>query len=407
MATAWRVTLLALLLLAWPAQAAERFVATDGDDGADGSAQRPWRTIQRGVDELRPDDVLTIRGGVYREFVQINRSGRYFGHYITLRAAPGEQVVIDAEGAAGGGKGVIDTRGAEYVRLVEIAVRNSPTCGFVVEGSWQVVLDRCRSLSSARSGIMIDKSGFVTVTGCEVTEACRRQGEESISVKRSQNVDILDSHVHDTGHEGIDVKEGSKHVRVLRNRLHGVERQGLYADAWDVDTRDILFDGNVVFDCGFGAGACAEAGGLLADVTFSNNVIHDNNGPGLFVADWGHRTMSHAVRNLRFVNNTVVNNGRPSGFGGGVWLENAEARDVLIARNVLADNGHGQIAIRDGKRPQGLVVEGNLIHGPSDPAVDLAGNTLAAPQFVDPGAGDYRLKPGSPGHGVAGAMPNE
>lgn len=52
------------------ATAREYFVATDGNDAADGSAAKPWRTIGRAALVAAAGDVVTIRGGTYREWVK-------------------------------------------------------------------------------------------------------------------------------------------------------------------------------------------------------------------------------------------------------------------------------------------------------------------------------------------------
>ena len=60
----------AALALAGTTGAAEYFVAADGCDQADGSAARPWRTIQRAADVAQAGDTVTIRGGIYRELYE-------------------------------------------------------------------------------------------------------------------------------------------------------------------------------------------------------------------------------------------------------------------------------------------------------------------------------------------------
>ena len=53
---------------------ASLYVATDGDDTADGSLAHPLRTLQRGVDKLAklPGGNLSIRGGTYRESIHLD-----------------------------------------------------------------------------------------------------------------------------------------------------------------------------------------------------------------------------------------------------------------------------------------------------------------------------------------------
>ena len=75
------------------ASAAEYFVAPGGDDAADGSAARPWRTIQRAADVAKAGDTVTIRGGTYREWVKPAHAGRADAP-IVYRAAKGERVVV-------------------------------------------------------------------------------------------------------------------------------------------------------------------------------------------------------------------------------------------------------------------------------------------------------------------------
>lgn len=63
-------------LSAFAAGAAEYFVAGNGDDEFDGSAAKPWRTIQRAADVAKAGDTVTIREGVYREWVKPANAGR-------------------------------------------------------------------------------------------------------------------------------------------------------------------------------------------------------------------------------------------------------------------------------------------------------------------------------------------
>ena len=73
--------------------ATEYFVATDGCDGADGSAAKPWRTIGRAALVAAAGDTVTIRAGVYREWVKPANAGRPDAP-IVYRAAKGERVVV-------------------------------------------------------------------------------------------------------------------------------------------------------------------------------------------------------------------------------------------------------------------------------------------------------------------------
>jgi hypothetical protein len=69
-------------------------VATDGADTGDGSAGRPYRTINHAAQLAMPGDTVLVRGGVYREWVRPRYGGLSGTRRITYQAAPGEHVVV-------------------------------------------------------------------------------------------------------------------------------------------------------------------------------------------------------------------------------------------------------------------------------------------------------------------------
>lgn len=91
-----RMSALALLLVVAisSSHGAEYHVAISGNDQADGSPQRPFRTIQRAAEAAQPGDVVTVHEGEYRERVTPPRGGTGDDRRIVYQAAPGEKVVI-------------------------------------------------------------------------------------------------------------------------------------------------------------------------------------------------------------------------------------------------------------------------------------------------------------------------
>jgi alpha-N-arabinofuranosidase len=87
-------SLLAALVLAAAAPAAEYHVSPRGRDADDGTRGRPFRTIQRAADAAQPGDTITVHEGVYRERVNPPRGGRSDAERIVYQAAPGEKVEI-------------------------------------------------------------------------------------------------------------------------------------------------------------------------------------------------------------------------------------------------------------------------------------------------------------------------
>jgi hypothetical protein len=71
----------------------EIHVSVRGKDGADGSAERPLRTISAAAAIAMPGDTVTVHEGIYRERVDPPRGGEP-GLPITYRGAPGELAPI-------------------------------------------------------------------------------------------------------------------------------------------------------------------------------------------------------------------------------------------------------------------------------------------------------------------------
>ena len=65
------------------------YVAPWGVDGAAGTRERPVKTVRHAVWRARSGDAIVLRGGIYRENVQV------FGKAVAISSAPGERAVFD------------------------------------------------------------------------------------------------------------------------------------------------------------------------------------------------------------------------------------------------------------------------------------------------------------------------
>jgi len=66
-----------------------------GDDAASGAANAPWKTVSRALKSLKAGDTLYLRAGTYYERIECALKGVPDAP-ITLRAYPGERVILDA-----------------------------------------------------------------------------------------------------------------------------------------------------------------------------------------------------------------------------------------------------------------------------------------------------------------------
>lgn len=108
------------IYLNMPAYAEEYFISPDGDDNSSGNLASPFRTLERIANIVKAGDTVFIRGGVYRERLNVTKSGRPDA-YITFRNYKNESVVIDAKGLPQG----IMLCGASFINIKGLNVRNS------------------------------------------------------------------------------------------------------------------------------------------------------------------------------------------------------------------------------------------------------------------------------------------
>lgn len=81
------------LMVAGGAQGKTYFVAPSGSDADEGTIEKPFRTIQRAADVMKPGDRCLVRTGIYRETVRPANSG-VPGKAITFTPYPNETAVI-------------------------------------------------------------------------------------------------------------------------------------------------------------------------------------------------------------------------------------------------------------------------------------------------------------------------
>src|SRR5699024_251349 len=77
----------------------------NGSDGNPGTADAPFRTVEKGLDSVRPGQTLYLRGGTYVEDVQASPAGMSSAR-IVVSAYPGERPVI---------KGLVSINNPRYV----------------------------------------------------------------------------------------------------------------------------------------------------------------------------------------------------------------------------------------------------------------------------------------------------
>jgi len=126
--------LIILVMMISMVSAKEYHVSVKGNDKNDGTASKPFKTINFAAQLAQPGDVVTVHSGIYREWINPARGGENDSKRIVYRAAIGE--VVDIKGSE-----VLQGWKKEKEGVWKVTVPNSffgdyNSCKDMVHGDW-------------------------------------------------------------------------------------------------------------------------------------------------------------------------------------------------------------------------------------------------------------------------------
>ena len=269
------------------------YVSPSGKDKNDGSIEKPWRTIQKAADTLVPGDTVYVRGGVYKEFVNIKNSGSENEGYITYKAYPEEKPVLDGS---------------------DLGVKSGRSVLFYLENA-----------------------NYNVVEGFEL-----------------RNVRTSDPKMFPAG---IRVREGGHDIHLLNNDVHHIANTAEDGNAHGIhiygnsktEMNDILIENNEVHHLTLGSSEALTVSGNVSGFVIRNNHIHHNNNIGIDIAGFYNaceQKCNDQARNGVVSQNNVHDN---SSFNnpaydhvyaaGGIYADGAT--NIKIERNIVYNNDFG------------------------------------------------------------------
>lgn len=191
-----------------------------GHDTHDGSQAKPWKTVQHGLQGLKPGDTLYLRGGTYYERLKVDLQGNK-DKPITLRAFPGELPILDGgfreffDNPAAAWQPVADGAPGEY-QSTRVYPGIEKAVGYF--GDSMVPLHCYRSLSDFRSTneFAKGKDPLYVGPGCFYDPA-------------TQRIHIRLAHTHIQAY-GLDNYRGATDPRKLPLVIAGYNQQPLWLE---------------------------------------------------------------------------------------------------------------------------------------------------------------------------------
>lgn len=403
---AFAVAVTAVSLFAVSADAATYYVATNGSDSANGSLAAPFRTLTRAAGLLSAGDVVNVRGGLYKETVQITVKGTADSR-IVIRSYEGETAIFDGTGT-GRSANVITLYKSSYVDLSGFEVRNAGQIGICSWGSNNVRILNNTVHHSFRNGIYVGWDAFGVsydnvidgnVVYNNVLENANRAFPNGgwatgVSMNYSERGRVTNNRIYENDGEGI-VTILSKNTLIEGNELSDNFSVGIYVD----NARFVKVNANLIYSTGnsryyrigYPASGIATANEFYdhslpsTDNTFTNNIII-NSRWGFF---YGAYDAGGGLKNAVVANNTFYKAASTM-----IWIEKDSHANNVFENNIFYQvGGHGMLDVTGG----GVAYKNNVWYG----APINAGSTdiIADPRFANPGglkAADYKLTSASP-----------
>src|SRR5215470_5964986 len=354
--------------------APERGVATyhispTGSDSNPGSEARPFRTIQKAADSVKPGDTVLVDDGVYA--------------YSGPNDCYGKVVVCVSRGGSPDNWVVFRSKNKWGAKLD--GGNGKAGAGFVVQGG----------------------ASFVRIQDFEMTGLANVDGSAS----------------------GIDLFDGGSYFQVIGNHIHNIGQvctntsngqNGVFIEA-----DNVLVEANLIHDVGRlapGARGCRPSNenwknhnhGVYHDggdhVTIRNNVIYN------IKQGWAIQVWPKSRAHMNILNNTIAFGNQHNGKLGAIvmWAPSTggmKVSDSTIANNIFYEVNTAAIWMGGASREEpmrfsNVRISNNVISNgvllSAEKNVDASGLILADnlektdPKFADPAAFDFHLRSGSP-----------
>ena len=438
----------AVVLAGTPCLAKNLYVSPNGNDAvtwAANSPTTPWKTLTRAGAMAQPGDTVLIAAGTYsNQALVVANSGTSSARIVFKTWSGTKDVTVT-------GKTIYIT-GKSYITIQDLIVQDvyQPsgsglnTAGISLVGpsaGVTIVNNTVRRTSGpaieawgADNNLYVngpyDYKGitFLTIRNNIIQDAVLNGWNEAITIARgvdnfkvifntlSRSATITNSN----GGEAIDVKDGASYGIIAYNTITNYHGNMIYLDGGAPEAyrpkdlanqpvlKDIYIYNNRIHNnksCKCNAITLTSEGyGSIHGVEIYNNLIYQNGNSAVTV--YAHSAMkpSARIRNVAIANNSFYENGR--------FLENGQnwSADIDIdttalsnpTQNVFGLYIYNNAGFKTGWPRRGISADQRVVsviaHGSnSDRAIDDKEYTLTESPYINAGAEDFRLKPGSSG----------
>lgn len=360
-------------------------------------SQEEYETI---ANSLKPGDELILYGGTYSQTARRTVTVKGTANKpITIRAAEGQQPLLAHPAGRAARYNNIEFVNCEYLTIRGIYFKGGNSGVRFIRGH-HITFEDCQishtqnnalTMNSGDCDAFVIRRNHIHHTGLSKRGSTEGEGMYIGGHDGSYittNSLFEGNYIHHTrgtsigGNDGIEIKFGSYGNIVRDNVIHdtNISKQypGIFVYGGGKGIN--IVEGNVIWNAGEGIQ-------VVSDAVIRNNIIFNCSATGITAAP--HAAVPH-VRNVKIVNNTIVNHPR------GVLFRWGKAEEMIFANNAVYCPGSMAIYAEgiDSSTFSANYVTGRLVGTSLDNAAFYDGGTMEA-AFAAPAEHDYWPKPGS------------
>ncbi len=306
--------LFVLIILPFLAQAQTNYyVAKNGSDINLGTVASPWLTIQHGVNQLTPGDILNIKAGTYYEKIDIDVSGTAAAK-ITIKNFQNDEVIIS---------------GAN---------------------------------SNNNTSIIWTDNAYLRIEGLHVTDSQKNYSAGITLQGAAHHIDVVNNKV-----SKINFSSDPNAPVTSNTNAVPVSALGDAADPGNGipdSVHHISFIGNEVFDNRTGYSENLTMGGNVSHFLMEGNIVHDNTNIGIdATGNYGESPVSayDHVRYGTIKNNTLYNNTSPYSPAAGIYIDGG--KNIIVENNLSYNNGYGgEIGCEENGETTNIIFRNNVFY---------------------------------------------
>lgn len=378
------------------------YVSKSGvDSNNNGSLSKPWKTIQYGVNNLKPGDTLNIMGGRYNEKIDFTTSGST-GNNIVLKNYNKDSVYVDGTGITNLDN-IIVIWDRHDIIIKGLIIENNfvnDGCGIMVGGACaniQILNNTIRNIHFSTDpnkpvtentnclAILVAGTNDPTpitnvlVKGNVIYDNVTGYSENLTINGNVDGFEVSENRVYNNTNIGIDIigHEETCPNPVLDQARNGVVKNnivfncncpyspnaGVYVDGG----KNTIIENNISYGNGYGFEIGSEIkGGTTSNITLRNNIAYNNKVAGIHLGGYDYPKTGKVV-NCTVRNNTFYKNDTKNDYNGELLITQFE--NSIIENNIFYISDQNVYCNATLAQP-GLKMDYNIVYA------DAGGNNL-------------------------------